>query len=112
MYPYLSFAPDEEVEGYRYDGIDEFDEEGYRNYLDDDDDDEFRPTFRLKNGQIAGGKDCAGEYHLYYIIPELNELGRNLFRSIKTLVDIKFIEIKDGDNGEFISIAPWHSRHV
>ena len=109
MYPYLDFTPEEEAEGHRYDGIDELDEYGDRNYLDDDD--EYRPTAKMKNGQIAAGEDCAGEYHLYYIIPELNELGRNLFVLIKTLIDIKFIEIED-EGGEWMSVAPWHARQV
>jgi hypothetical protein len=109
MYPYLDFTAVEEGEEYSYDGIDELDEYGDRNYLDDDRED--RPTAKLKNGQIAAGDDCSGEFHLYYIIPELNELGRNLFELVKTLINIKFIEIKDA-GGDFMSIAPWHSREV
>jgi hypothetical protein len=62
-YPYLDFTAAEKGEEYRYDGIDEPDDEGYRNYLDDDDG-EYRPTFKLKNGQIAAGDDCSGEFHL------------------------------------------------
>jgi len=33
MYPYLDFTADEEGEEYSYD---EFEDEGFRNYLDDD----------------------------------------------------------------------------
>jgi hypothetical protein len=59
------------------------------------------------------GKDVAGDFHLYYILRELNELGRSLFSLIETLLKINFIEIADPDDqGEFISIAPWHSRQV
>jgi hypothetical protein len=107
MYPYLDFTADEEGEEYSSNDYD--DDESFGNYWDDDR--EYRPTFRLKSGQIAAGKDCSGEFHLYYIIPELNELGQNLFKLIKTLIDIKFIDIKD-EGGEFVSIAPWHVRQV
>ena len=110
MYPYLDFEPAEEGEPSKYDGIDELDDEGYRNYLDDEHE-EYRPTFTLKNGQIAAGDDCSGEFHLYYIIPQLNGLGQNLFKLIETLIDIKFIEIKD-EGGEWMSVAPWHVRQV
>jgi hypothetical protein len=89
--------------------LDELDEYGDRSYLDDDR--EYRPTAKLKNGQIAAGEDYSGEFHLYYLIPELNELGRNLFELVKTLIDIKFIEIRD-EGGEWMSIAPWHARQV
>ena len=71
----------------------------------------YRPTFTLKNGQIAAGEDCAGEFHLYFLIPALNELGQALFGLIKMLADIKFIEIND-EPDEFLSIAPWHRRQV
>jgi hypothetical protein len=110
MYPYLDFTAAEEGEDYRYNGVEEFDDEGYRNYLDNDDG-EYRPTFKLQNGQIAAGDDYSGEFHLYYIIPELNELGQNLFKLIETLIEIKFIEIKD-EPGEWMSIAPWHAREL
>ncbi|HLJ25516.1 MAG TPA: hypothetical protein VKY85_02290 [Candidatus Angelobacter sp.] len=109
MYPYLDFTPVEEGEECEYSAIDEVDDEGYRNYLDDDH--EYHPTFKLRNGLVAAGEDCSGEYHLYYIIPELNELGKSLFELIKTLIEIKFINVKEDPN-EFISIAPWHHRQV
>lgn len=110
MYPYLDLTAAEEGEDYSYDVVDELDEYGDRNYLEDER--EYRPTSKMKNGQIAAGEDCSGEYHLYYIIPELNDLGRNLFKLIETLVDIKFIEIKDDEGGEWMSVAPWHARQV
>jgi hypothetical protein len=107
MYPYLDFTADEEGEEYSCNDYD--DDESLGNYWDDDR--EYRPTFKLKSGQIAAGEDCSGEFHLYYIIPELNDLGQNLFKLIKTLIDIKFIDIKN-EGGEFVSIAPWHGRQV
>jgi hypothetical protein len=66
----------------------------------------------LRNGQLAAGRDCAGEYHLYYFLLELNEFGRDLFKLIDLLLKIKFIEIAEDGPSEFISVAPWHSRHV
>jgi hypothetical protein len=101
MYPHLHFTANEEDDDDGYGGCDVF----------GDDDEEYRPTFRLQDGQVVSGEDCAGEFHLYYIVPELNELGRALFELIRTLMKIKFIDIKDKP-GEFISIAPWHARHV
>jgi len=103
MYPYLDFTADEEGEEPSHD-----DYEALESW---DDDWEYRPTFKLKSGQIAAGEDCSGEYHLYYIIPKLNELGQSLFELIKTLIDIQFIKIKN-EGDEFVSIAPWHSRQV
>lgn len=108
MYPYLNFDADEEGE----ERSESYEDEEYSfSFPWETEADEYRPTFRLKNGQIAAGEDCAGEFHLYYIIPRLNELGQSLYGLIKTLVDLKFIEIKD-DRGEFVSIAPWHARQV
>jgi hypothetical protein len=107
MYPYLDFTADEEGESPA-----DYDDDNWGSFDDfwcDDGDD--RPTFALKSGQIAAGEDCAGEYHLYYIIPDLNDLGHALFGLIKTLIDIKFIEITD-EPGEFMSVAPWHFRQV
>lgn len=109
MYPYLKFTVDEENEGYSGDDVDELDEDGYRNSWEDDG--EYRPSFKLKNGQVVLGEDCSGEYHLYDIVPELNGLGLSLFNLIQTLIDVKFIEIAL-DSGEFISVAPWHHRQV
>jgi hypothetical protein len=111
MYPYLDFTPQDEGT----DRTEEYDEDGdlvyspFGSYEDD-----YEPTFRLKNGLVAAGKDCAGKFHLYYILPELNEMGRSLFSLIETLRNIKFIEISESkdDDGEFISVAPWHSRQV
>jgi hypothetical protein len=110
MYPYLDFTPqDEGMERAK-----EYDEDGdliyspFRDYEDD-----YEPTFRLKNGLLAAGKDIAGEVHVYNVLPELNELGRSLFSLIETLLKIQFIEIAESDEeGEFISIAPWHARQV
>ena len=107
MYPYLDFTADEEGEEYSCNDYD--DDESFGNYWDDDR--EYRPTFKLKSGQIAVGDDCSGEFHLYYIIPALNELGRNLFKLIETLIEIKVVSIKN-EGGEFVSIAPWHRRQV
>jgi hypothetical protein len=110
MYPYLDFTPQDEGT----ERAEEYDEDGYLMYSPFGGyEDDYEPTLRLKNGLLAAGKDCAGEFHLYYILPELNELGRSLFCLIETLLKIKFIEIADSDEkGEFISIAPWHSRQV
>jgi hypothetical protein len=108
MYPYLDFTPLEEGEEPRED----FDEDGYSPYWPfGQDEDEYRPTFRLKNGLVAAGEDFHGEFHRYYILPALNELGQSLYSLIDTLIKIKFIEITD-TGGEFISIAPWHTRQV
>lgn len=108
MYPYLDFIPAEEGE----EPDEEADADAFLSHIvlgsmrDDD-----RPMFRMKNGQYAAGEDVFGEYHLYYLIPDLNKLGKSLFSLIKTLIKIKFIEITDG-GGEFMSVAPWHSRQV
>jgi hypothetical protein len=48
---------------------------------------------------------------LYSHHPDLHDLGHALFGLIKTLIDIKFIEITD-EPGEFMSVAPWHFRQV
>lgn len=109
-YPYLDFSAEEEAET------------GPSFYVDGDGD--YRPSsvwggdyggdpcFQLKNGQLAAGHDAAGEYHVYYLLFELNDVGRRLFELIKLLLKINFIEINDQESGEFISVAPWHSRHV
>jgi hypothetical protein len=109
-YPYLDFSAEEEAET------------GPSFYVDGDGD--YRPSsvwggdysgdpcFQLKNGQLAAGHDAAGEYHLYYLLFELNDVGRRLFELIKLLLKVNFVEIKDQESGEFISVAPWHSRHV
>lgn len=107
MYPYLDFVPEEKGEDHE----DNFDEDGYALYQPFGEFEDDRPTFRMKNGQIATGEDFYGEYHRYYILPVLNKLGKSLFSLIKTLIKIKFIEITESD-GEFISIAPWHARQV
>ncbi len=98
-YPYLDFSAEEEAE------------ESSSCYVDGDgdyrpssvwgDDYDGEPGFLLKNGQLAAGRDCSGEYHLYYFLFELNDLGRDLFRLINLLLKIKFIEIKENEPGEF-----------
>jgi hypothetical protein len=112
MYPYLDFAASEEGEALAEDEYEEEEDRISQIFgIFSHDDDDYRPRFTLKSGQVALGDDCAGEYHLYYLIPELNDLGRALFALIKTLIDIKFIELDD-DPGEFMSVAPWHARKV
>src|SRR5262249_9558708 len=86
MYPYLDFVPAEEGE----EPDEEVDADAFLSHIvfgsvrDDD-----RPIFRMKNGQYAAGEDIYGEYYLYYLIPELNKLGKSLFSLIKTLIKIK-----------------------
>jgi hypothetical protein len=109
-YPYLDFSAEEEAQESSSFYLD--DEGDYRPSSVWGDDYDGEPYFKLKNGELAAGSDVAGEYHLYYLQFELNDVGHNLFQMIKLLLEIKFIEISDDESGEFISVAPWHSRHV
>lgn len=107
MYPYLDFTPEEEAE----EPDEELDADAFLSHVIFGETQFDGPTFRMKNGQYAAGEDVYGEYHVYYLIPELNELGESLFSLIQTLIKIKFIEISETE-GEFMSVAPWHARQV
>ena len=92
MYPYLELVAFEEDDRW-------------------DDNDPSVPDLLLTNGDVVKGTDCSGEYFEYIVGARLNALGKQLFKSVKTLAKIGLIEINEG-MGEFISIAPWDQRSV
>ncbi|MEL6367831.1 MAG: hypothetical protein AAFR91_00105 [Pseudomonadota bacterium] len=96
-YPYLQFHGDYDEDEDSW-GEDE-----------DDNDDSILVTF--KNGSVAKGENAANEYYSLEFGANLNDLGTELFESVKTLEEIGLLEISPG-KGEFVSIAPWHSRSV
>lgn len=90
-YPYLElFAPDSGS------GLDE--------------DDGCAPI-KLANGDVVLGADVYGEYYEYVFGARLNELGEQLFNSVKLLAKIGLITITSGKQ-ELIDVAPWHHRAV
>lgn len=99
LYPYLDFLP----------LASDPDDSEEDSWMDDDDGDD--PILVLASGTRIRGTDAAGEYFYYQLRIRLNALGKQLHESICQLRDIGFIEV-DADLGDFISVAPWHSRSV
>lgn len=102
-----SVPQNQEVDGYEaeddfypfeWNGEDEYDGE----FLD------------LSDGQRIFGPNCANEYCLFMMNVELNELGYELFEQVQFLINIGLLELinADQENGEFVSVAPWHHRDV
>jgi hypothetical protein len=50
-----------------------------------DDKDPSVPDLPLTNGDVAKGVDCSGEYFEYIVGARLNALGKQMFKSVKTL---------------------------
>ena len=96
-YPYLEFMP-----------LDDCSENGW--WEDHEGDFEY-PNFEMSNGQKIYGDDAAGEYFEYRIAVMLNSLGHELFESVRLLTSLGLGEERL-DEPEFISVAPWHGRHV
>lgn len=95
-YPYLEFHGD-------------YDEDEESLYDEDDYDDSILVTF--KNGSVAKGENAANEYYSLEFGATLNDLGKELFETVKNLAEIELIEITPGKS-EWVSVAPWHARSV
>lgn len=99
QYPYAEFYALENIEA----------EESFRyskNY-------EYDKTTKkiLSNGDLVYGKNFFDECIEYYLGIRLNELGKEMFSWIETLISVGLLEITSGQH-EYISIAPWHLREV
>lgn len=97
FYPYIQFTVPEDNE-------DIF-------WFDGDEDELEPPQVTLSNGDVGYGENCSGEYNLFRLGIELNEIGAQMFEWIKNLESIGLLEIKPGEE-EVIDIAPWHRRDV
>ena len=76
--------------------------------------DEVGETITLKNGDQIFAPDCSGEYCEFVLGARLNELGQKLFEYVKALLDMGLLELRSSEEEghTFISVAPWHHRHV
>lgn len=94
-YPYLEFFADMD----REDG------------LSWDDDYEYMPVVTLSNGDDIHGEDASGEYFYYELGARLNSVGIQMFEWVKDAEQIGLIEISQ-EQGEMVSVAPWHHRDI
>ena len=75
-------------------------------------DEEYIPTcVTLSNGDVIRGEDAAGEYFLYEMRVQLNEIGSLAFSWVKQLNQLGLVEL-NSKMREVISTAPWHSRDI
>lgn len=68
--------------------------------------------YELANGETIFGPEALGEFYSFDFAVELNEYGQKLLGMVNQLAAMGLTEANEEGKTQFISVAPWHGRHV